>query len=295
MVTMTEATDLFLLDARVDTRAAWTLAKHRQELRRYGVWLDAEGLEWWTVDSDAVRRFARTRAHLSASARGGTFCTLRVFYAWAVERHYIEASPASGLKTPKRPRPQPRALSLEKVRQLVCYLAGRHGALARRDEALLLTAMYAGLRSCELARLRWSDLDLDAQTLTICLSKANHGRVIPLHADLVTTLNSWRTIQGATHDLVAVFGSARRRDHAAILPGSIGKVARRISKASGVRFSMHVLRHTFATWTLRRSKDLYAVSQALGHLDLKQTAIYLSADTEQVAAAVGALPGLDEW
>jgi integrase/recombinase XerC len=295
MVTLTEATDLFLLDARGDTRAAWTLAKHRQELRRYGAWLNAEGLEWNTVDEGQIRTFARTRAGLSASARGGTYCTLRVFYAWAALRHYIEASPASGLKTPKRPRPQPRALSLEKVRQLVCYLAGRAGYEARRDEALLLTAMYAGLRCCELARLRWADLDLDSSTLTICLSKANHGRVVPLHADLVTTLSKWRTIQGVDDDLVAVFGSTRRRDHAAILPGSIGKVARRISLASGVRFSMHVLRHTFATWTLRKSKDLYAVSQALGHLDLKQTAIYLSADTEQIAQAVGALPGLGEW
>jgi len=295
MVTLTEATDLFLLDARGDTRAAWTEIKHRQELRRYGVWLNAEGLEWWAVDEDQVRTFARTRAGLSASARGGTYCTLRVFYAWAVERHYIEASPASGLKTPKRPRPQPRALPLEKVRQLVCYLAGRHGYEARRDEALLLTAMYAGLRCCELARLCWSDLDLDEATLTIELSKANHGRVVPLHADLVTTFRAWRTIQQPDDDRIAVFGSARRRDHAPILPGSIGKIARRVSKASGVRFSMHVLRHTFATWTLRRSKDLYAVSKALGHLDLKQTAIYLSADTEQVASAVGMLPGLGEW
>jgi len=295
MTTLSEATDLFLLDARLDTRAAWTLKKHRHELRRYGVWLEEHGLDWQAVDEGQIRLFARSRAHLSASARGGTFCSLRVFYQWAVQRGYVRVSPAQALKTPRRPRPQPKALSLAQVRQLVAYLASRDGYQARRDEALLLTAMYAGLRACELSKLRWSDLDLDARTLTIQLSKAWHGRVLRLHGDLVALLIRWRCTQQPEDDREAVFGSVRRHDHAAITPNSMSKIARRISRASGVRLTMHVLRHTFATWTLRKSKDLYAVSKALGHLGLKKTEIYLSADTEQIAAAVGSLPGLHEW
>jgi site-specific recombinase XerC len=295
MSTLDEATHLFLLDARLDTRAAWTLKKHRHELRRYGVWLEQEHLGWQEIDAAAVRRFARTRSHLSASARGGTFCSLRVFYAWAVDRGYVARSPAVGLKTPKRPRPQPRALSLTQVRQLVAYLADAAGEPARRDEAMLLSALYAGLRACELAKLRWYDLDLDARTLTIALSKAWHGRVLPLHPDLVALLGRWRRVQQPADEDAAVFGSVRRHDHRAITPNSMSKIARKVSRASGVRFTMHILRHTFATWTLRRSHDLYAVSKALGHLGLKQTEIYLSADTEQIAAAVGSLPGLGDW
>lgn len=292
---LVDATDLFTTDLAGESRAAWTTKKHRQELRRYGHWLDQEALDWRHADLATLRRFIRTRSGLSASARGGTNCTLRVFYRWAAEQGEVERSPAAALPTPRRPHPQPKALTIGQVRTLTSYLAGRMGYAARRDEALLITAIYAGLRAAELASRVWADIDLDAPILTIRLSKANHGRALPLHADHVRVLRAWRALQGGG-DADPVFNNVRhKRCITAISPNAVNKIAHDVSAGCGVTFTPHTLRHTFATWTLRKSKDLYAVSKALGHLDLKQTAIYLSADTEQIAAAIGALPNLGEW
>jgi site-specific recombinase XerD len=87
------------------------------------------------------------------------------------------------------------------------------------------------------------------------------------------------------------------RNGAAISPERAGKIVRRIAKATGIPVHTHKLRHTFATWTLKESKDLYAVSKALGHRQLKQTEIYVQAamDVEQIAEAVAKLPGFEEW
>lgn len=286
----------FLLDQRLDTRAAWTLKKHRQELRRYGRWLDEQRFEWRTVSESDVRLYARTRAKLGASARGGTFCTLRVFYAWAVNRGHVVASPAAKLKTPTRPKPQPKALTIGQVRQLLAHLASQEGCMARRDECLIATAIYAGLRAQELARMRWVDIDLDSGIITIPISKANHGRRIPVHPCLCALFLKWRELCDPEDDEGPVFASSRGRTRGkALTANSVGKISTRVREASGVRFTTHALRHTFATWVLRKSKDLYAVSKALGHQGLKQTEIYLSADTDQIAAAVGTLPDLTDW
>lgn len=293
---LSDAITTFLLDQRLDTRAAWTLKKHRQELNRYGRWLDEQRLEWRTVSESDVLCYARTRVRLSASARGGTFCTLRVFYAWAVERRHLVASPAAKLKTPTRPRPQPKSLTIGQVRQLLAFLAGQEGCMARRDECLIAVAIYAGLRAQELAGLRWVDIDLDSGIITIPLSKANHGRRIPVHPCLCALLSRWYELCEPDDDQAPVFASSRGWTRGqALTPNSVGKISTRVREASGVKFTTHALRHTFATWVLRKSKDLYAVSKALGHQGLKQTEIYLSADTDQIAAAVGTLPDLTSW
>jgi integrase/recombinase XerD len=254
--------------------------------------LEAGRLSWAGVTSEEVQAYARTRAHLGHSARGATFCSLRVFYAWAVLRRYLATSPAAELKTPNRPRPQPKALKQAHVRQLVVYLASQVGLRARRDEALLLTALYTGLRAAELARLRWSAVDLDAEMITIYLSKMGHGRIVPIHPKLLLILKSWQQIQSLGSD-APVFSSAH--DGESITPARVGKIAKRVREATGLPLTAHVLRHTFATWTLKKSKDLYSVSKALGHAALKQTEIYVSADVDQIAAAVETLPGPDEW
>jgi integrase len=80
-----------------------------------------------------------------------------------------------------------------------------------------------------------------------------------------------------------------------IKPTRVGKIAAQWRAAAGVRFSAHILRHTFATFALRGSKDVYAVSKALGHAQLKQTEIYISADVDQLRGAINTLPGIEGW
>jgi len=280
----------FVADLQLAGRAHWTIKKHTLELERLGRWCCAAGREWNQLARRDVQEYARTKAHLGHSSRSNMYCTLRTFYRWAVEQEYMAMSPAAGFKTPLRPRPLPRSLTLDQVRQLLCYLQACGGRRARRDQALLLTALYAGLRACELARIRWTEVDLDAGVINIEISKWNKGRSVPIHPELLEQLRAWRVDQaGADH--WAVFSLVG----AAFKSSRVGKIAARAALASGVKFSAHILRHTFATWALRRSGNLYAVSKALGHAQIQQTEIYVSADAELLRGAVGSLPALNAW
>jgi len=296
MLSFHQVVKTFLVDLRLDGRAEWTLRKHLQELRRYARWLEGEVLCWEGVTPMDVRVYARTRATLGHSARGATFCSLRVFYAWAVDQGFVTVSPAAHLRTPRRPHPQPKALHPAHIRQLISYLASQTGLRARRDECLVLTALYTGLRAAELARLCWGDVDLDSGVITIHLSKWNHGRAVPVHLDLTPWLTSWQALQALGAN-APVFGDTHQDSTLGrpISPARVGKIARNVARATGLPLTAHVLRHTFATWTLRRSKDLYAVSKALGHQALKQTEVYVSCDVDQLAAAVGCLPAPSAW
>jgi integrase/recombinase XerC len=280
----------FKADLMLMGRAARTIDGHELELLRLQRWCVGELLEWSTLTRRQLQPYARLRAELGHSSRANMFCTLRTFYRWAVEAGYVAISPAAGFKTPTRPHPLPRALTLAQVRQLVAHLGAGAGRRARRDEALLLTALYSGLRACELGPLCWPNIDVAGGVINIRISKMNKGRAVPLHPVLVELLPTWREIQQLDSS-APVFSL----DGRPILPNRVGKIARGHARALGLPLTAHVLRHTFATWMLRKSGNLYAVSKSLGHAQLRQTEIYVSADVEDLRGPLGLLPGVDEW
>lgn len=287
---LTEAAEEFVADLRLAGRSERTIEGHGQELRRLGQWLNGQAQEWETVTRRQLQQYARLRTGLGHSSRSNMLCTLRTFYRWAVEMGYIALSPAAGFKTPTRPRPLPRALTLDQVRRLVGHLRGGAGRRARRDEVLLLVALYSGLRASELAALRWPVLDLDGLVINIRIAKMNKGRAVPLHPAVVPLLRRWRELQALADD-APVFSL----DGRSIRPNRVGKVARQYARLLRLPLTAHVLRHTFATWALRRTRDLYGVSKALGHADVKHTEVYLSVDVEDLRGLVDGLPGLESW
>jgi len=285
-----DVVDAFLVDQHIAGRRPLTIKRHRQELHRFGRHLELDQLDWCTITTVQLRAYLRTKAHLSASSRANLASTLRVFYRWAVEQELLESSPAASLPSPKRDKPVPRALSREQVRRLVAWLSRQQRPASRRDEALILTALYAGLRRVELARLRWSDVDLESGTIVVRLSKGGRGRVVVVHCALKGALAAWRSVQGPVGD-----GPVFDWKGMSISPDRVGKIVRRTSARCGIAFSAHCLRHTFATYGYRQSRDINSVSKALGHMELKQTLIYVQADPEDSRVAIESLPGLHDW
>lgn len=278
----------FLDDLRLAGRAARTVEGHAAELRRLAAWLSGQELDWQQLDRRQLQGWTRLRAGRGHSSRANMLCTLRGFFGWAVEQGYCVASPATEFKTPKRPRPLPRALSQEQARMLVGRLRGVSTCRELRDAALIFTGLYAGLRSKELANLRWTAIDYDSKRINIWLSKMGHGRAIHLHDDLARVLQRWQGVQGADSNSICFSLDGRE-----IKPNRVGKVVKSYAVELGIPMTTHTLRHTFATLAYRASGDIYSVSAALGHSELRQTEVYVHADTASSRGAVTSLPPLD--
>lgn len=308
-VSLTATCHDFLADLTVAERSPRTIDQHRAELRRYGVWLDEHIMDWRTVTPADLASYTRTRAHLSPSSRSALITTLHVFYAWCVEQEILQASPAERLKTPKRTKAAPRALNSSQIRILLTYLDQElHDAQIRaeqvgiagissesriqRDQALLLTALYTGMRAAELAALRWPAVDLESGILVVEKGKGRKGRALKIHPDLLPILKAWKITQGLGSADAPVFVLS---GHEPLVPNRVGKIARRYAKATGLPLTAHVLRHTFATHALRNSGNIYAVSKALGHGQLQQTTIYVRVDARDGEPAIDAMPNLNAW
>lgn len=165
----------------------------------------------------------------------------------------------------------------------------------------ILTALYTGLRKGELLGLKWSDIDFQAKTMTVqrqlnrlkdyspdAKAKTRLGlqedtktesshRTISLPNPLVEILlghqrrqNTVKERWGKSYqDLDMVFA---RDDGNYIDPATFGDHYHKILNKAGLgHFTIHALRHTFATRALEAGVPIKVVSQILGHSGVQIT------------------------
>lgn len=246
-------------------RSAATIATRTDHLRRLarampgGPWeVTSSDLLAWAGAQDWGRE---TRRSVYASVSG--------FYAAAVARGEIAANPSVGLPRVRAsepaPRPIPDRLLLAAVR------------LAEpRTRLILRLAGELGLRRAEIAQIHARDLteDLAGRSLVVH-GKGARVRVVPLRAELARLIEA--TCAGGW-----------------LLPGRIGghlsarRVGELATEALPEGWTLHTLRHRFATTVHGATGDLIAVQRLLGHASVATTQRYVATDTDRLRRAAAA-------
>jgi len=296
---MQQVIDEWLADLKLNGRAESTIEKHRDNIARLRKWLERRDITWQQLSRREIAEFMQTVADKGFSMRSNLGSALRVFYDYAVLYEYIPSSPAVVIKTPKHRRPVPRALSRDQIRRLLAHLNAQEGRHARRDEAIVVTALYTAARSSEVTALVWDDIDIAGECVTIRNGKTG-GRVVALHPALADMLSRWREVQAQEVRVsgdTPVFALDEQWLKGGKIKGTrLGKICYRISHELGFTVHAHALRHSAATHAIRAGAGLWNVSRMLGHSDTSTTSrIYLMIDPTDSKVAVDALPGLKEW
>lgn len=181
--------------------------------------------------------------------------SLRSFYGWAVMYGHTEHNPAERLPAIRRPAPRPHPTPE----------AALAAALERADERerlMLLLAANVGMRRGEVACVHSRDLmrDLVGWSLVVH-GKGDKVRVVPLPDALGEALDQ--------QPLGYVF-PGRIDGH--LSPWWVGKIVGRLLPEG---WTMHTLRHRFATRAYAVGHDVFAVQELLGHASPETTRRYV--------------------
>lgn len=147
----------------------------------------------------------------------------------------------------------------------------RHGSLFRD---YLLFVLLTGLRRSEALNLAWQDVDFDGGTFTVRDPKNHEDHTLPM-SDFLRELLERRRKEGGPERVFT--------DAAGVGLGNFRYVLDRVATQSGVAFTLHDLRRTFAT--VADSLDIpgYAVKRLLNHkMTADVTAGYIVADVERL-------------
>lgn len=169
------------------------------------------------------------------------------------------------------------------VYTLKCDPNNKHSQDKETIRDYLLLLLFTGLRREEALTLTWENIDFAARTLTVKDTKNHTDHILPL-SDFLLGLFEQRKITSATQW---------------VFPGS-GKTGRiteprkqiaNVVKISGVQFSSHDLRRTFASIVnkLGDSISYYTVKRLLNHKTADVTAGYIQHDIEKLREAMQAV------
>jgi site-specific recombinase XerD len=115
--------------------------------------------------------------------------------------------------------------------------------------------------------------------------KGNKDRVLPVSFRLAEILKKYLVERQRLKKTCPEFFSSLNRN-IGFTESGIKRLVESITEASGIKFTIHKLRHTFATLMLEGGCDIYSLSRMMGHSDIKTTTIYLAASAEHLRSQI---------
>ncbi len=192
---------------------------------------------------------------------------LYAFLNFLVSRDVILADVIKRKLRIRVPEALPKAIDPEDIK---CLLAA---VSTIRDRALILTLLRTGMRIGELLNTRAQDLNLSEQQIQIIEAQKNRvGRVVYLSTDAVDALEKWMQTKKYQSEFI-FYGQG-----AGPLCYEAARATFRscIDKAGLTHkgYTLHCLRHTYASELLNGGMPLQCLQELLGHHCIEMTRRY---------------------
>jgi integrase len=244
--------------------------------------LHIQAMEADLLEGGRTRRQEGGPAGLSARTVLHVHRVLSTALRQAVRWQLLARNPAEAVRPPRPTRAPVQALDEEQTARLLA--AAKGSPLHAPVLAPVLVAVMTGLRRGELLALRWSDVDLEAATLSVAQTlRVTHSglvfappktgksrRLLALPPLVVETLREHRTRQLEERLRLGPVWE----EHGLVFPGPDGRpwhpdtftsAFRALCPRAGVKVRFHDLRHSHATQLLKAGVHPKIVSERLGH------------------------------
>ena len=183
---------------------------------------------------------------------------------------------------------QAQTLTDAQLRRVLHYCRSRRHPL--RDETIILTSFYAGLRAIEIAALKYADVYdeqgsvRDQFTLRSTQSKGGRTRTVYIGSKLKRALKEYQASIVSHRGDMPLFPSQKGGHFSA---NTMCQLFLDIYKACGLRdASSHSGRRTYITRLANKGVGVRLLAELAGHSHISTTQRYIDVNAEQLKEAV---------
>jgi len=158
----------------------------------------------------------------------------------------------------------------------------RASGIGKRDYAIILLAALLGLRSSDIAKLQFSNIDWTQNLIKLTQYKTGRALELPLLPDIGNAIIDYLRYGRPKSNSPYIF-LIPNSPYDPLLPGSIYMVVKRNFEKTDINIynkkkGPHALRHSLAGRLLENQTALPVISEVLGHETTETTRYYLRID-----------------
>ena len=199
----------------------------------------------------------------------GRLAQVYAFLGFLIEQKEVDGTLKDRKLQIKLPDSLPRAIDPEDVRKLLSVI--KHV----RNRALILVLLRTGMRIGELLATREMDVHLKERKIEIPQAeKTGVGRVVYLSDDAQAALHAWMNVRDSGKAFL-FYAQGKRKERMSY--GMARMLFVKYLEKAGLAhkgYTLHCLRHTFASEMLNAGMRLECLQQLLGHTNIQATRRY---------------------
>ena len=253
-----------------------TISSYERDLLKFSSFLNKKGFnDFKEIDSDALNLFIMELRNASTSGKSlkRYLSSIRVFFAFLMERDELEINPALSIKTPKIERDLPKTIDFDDLKKMMTIKSSKYKELR---SVLMIELLYScALRVSELVRINLEDIDMNEGFVKV-MGKGGKARFSPMGQTTIEVLKRY-VKQRPNCNTDALFINQK---NLRISTRTVQNIVKNRALEVGVSINVHphMLRHAAATHFLQSSHDLRTVQEFLGHKSIKSTQVYTHLD-----------------
>jgi len=217
-------------------------------------------------DIETFIEHEQDRGLMLSTVRTRLHCT-NAFLGYLIEIGVVSADVLSRRIRLKKPEALPRAMDPDDIKQLLCVIDDP------RDLAMITVLLRTGMRIGELLGAKMKDLHLRDRRIDIYESEKNRiGRVVYLSEDAIVALKAWLEKRRVDHEFLFYAKGRKTMSYS-----TAHSIFEKYLKKAGVThkgYSLHALRHTFASELLNAGMRIECLQPLMGHTSLDVTRRY---------------------
>lgn len=184
------------------------------------------------------------------------------------------------MKKPHKTYPFLEEEELEKIKSVL--LGGDCTNLALRDKAIVTIAFYTGLRGCDIAALRFDNIDWEHNIIHLIQNKTGAPLTLPLRPVVGNAIFDYVEQERPGSDNETIFltqdQKTRKLRTTSMYNAATAVLTKAGVRAEGGKRGLHLFRHNFAVALLQNGIQTPVISEILGHASPISIEPYLESD-----------------